>query len=318
MNLEGMDVDQVDSLARRMDTHTRTLESSAAVLGGLAAELSHLWRGPAAATFQHDCETLHRPAITAAASAISDMHQHLVANLTQQVRASAADASGAGAAPGAVAGTIAGMVAAGVAKAWDTTGKVQEWTRIPEYLLDKEKEIFKHTDGDPTGNGPWAWLEKHTEDPVFPHLEDTKVVRWLADTRLLKTTDEVLVKTHGYRVLGKVVAPVGLALGLAAVGVDLAQASTTAASGNSYAAANHLVDAEADAVGVFPVVGWVGEFDIEMAKMDVNQIVNGGPIPSPFSWQNLREDYAPLPGEMWQELLQDKGKLLGVAAGDHG
>ena len=91
MNLEGMDVDQVDSLARRMDIHTRTLESIAAVLGGLAAELSHLWRGPAAATFQHDCETLHRPAITAAASAISDMHQHLVANLAQQVRASAAD-----------------------------------------------------------------------------------------------------------------------------------------------------------------------------------------------------------------------------------
>jgi uncharacterized protein YukE len=91
MNLEGMDVDQVDSLARRMDTHTRTLESIAAVLGGLAAELSHLWRGPAAATFQHDCETLHRPAITAAASAISDLHQHLVANLAQQVRASAAD-----------------------------------------------------------------------------------------------------------------------------------------------------------------------------------------------------------------------------------
>lgn len=96
MNLEGMDVDQVDSLARRMDTHTRTLESIAAVLGGVAAELSQLWRGPAAATFQHDCETLHRPAITAAAAAISDMHQHLVANLAQQVRASAADGGSAG------------------------------------------------------------------------------------------------------------------------------------------------------------------------------------------------------------------------------
>ena len=94
MNLEGMDVDQVDSLARHIDTHARTLESIAAVLGGLAAELSHLWRGPAAATFQHDCETRHRPAITAAASAVSEMHHHLIANLAEQRRASAAGGAG--------------------------------------------------------------------------------------------------------------------------------------------------------------------------------------------------------------------------------
>jgi uncharacterized protein YukE len=120
MNLEGMDVDQVDSLARRMDTHTRTLESIAAVLGGLAAELSHLWRGPAAATFQHDCETLHSPAIMAAASAISDMHQRLVANLAQQVRASAAD--GGSAAPvsaGSLGGGGGGWT---LGRAWNDLG----------------------------------------------------------------------------------------------------------------------------------------------------------------------------------------------------
>lgn len=106
MNLEGMDTDQVNGLAGRIDTYRRSLESIAAVLGGLAAELSHLWRGPAAATFQHDCETRYRPAITASAAALSDMHQHLVANLTQQVRASAADGGSGG--PLAVGGAGGG------------------------------------------------------------------------------------------------------------------------------------------------------------------------------------------------------------------
>ena len=323
MNLEGMDVGQVDSLARRIDTHTRTLESIAAILGGLAAELSHLWRGPAAATFQHDCETLHRPAIAAAASALSDMHQHLIANLAQQRRASAADSAGSAGSAGsgglsALAGIVGGAVAGGIVQAWDTTEKVEPWTTLPEYLLGKEKEIFGHADPEPAGHGPWVWLEKHTEDPVFPFFADSKAVHWLHDTTALRSADELLVKTHAYKVLGKVIEPVSLGLGVAAVGADLAQAGKAAASGDTYGAASHLVDAEADAVGMVPVVGWVGDFDIEMAKKDVQQIVTGGPVPSPFSWQNLKEDYAPLPGEMWQELLQDKGELFDMALGGHG
>ena len=122
MNLEGMDVDQVDSLARRMDIHTRTLESIAAVLGGLAAELSHLWRGPAAATFQHDCETLHRPAITAAANAVSDLHQHLVANLAQQVRASAADGGSGGPLTDGLGAGGAGGSGWSLDRAWNDLG----------------------------------------------------------------------------------------------------------------------------------------------------------------------------------------------------
>ncbi len=303
MSFEGMDVDQLQGLAKQIDADAQTLDNLVSTLTGVVSTLTHLWNGPVATTFEQDWQSKNRPALLAAYNTLRDLHTHLVSNISQQTSASAAEG-----------GWTVGRV---VDDLWQGAEKVAEWTNIPLYLLSKEQQLFGHGDPEPTGDGPWTWLEKHTEDPVFPYIEDTKTVRWLHDAPELRDADDVLVKTHAYKVLGKVIEPVALGIGVTSVGVDLTQAGRDVAAGNAYGAANHVVDAAADSVGMVPVVGWFGDFDIEMAKADVNEVVNGGPIPSPFSWQNLKEDYAPLPGEMWQELLQDKGELFNMALGGH-
>ena len=303
MSFEGMDADQLQGLAKQIDSDAQALDKLVTTLTGVVGALTLLWNGPVAATFEQDWQSKNRPALLAAYNTLTALHTHLVNNISQQISASAAEG-----------GWTVGHV---IDDLWQGTEKVEALTTIPLYLVSKEQQLFGHGDPEPTGDGPWTWLEKHTEDPVFPYIEDTKAVRWLHSTPALRDADDVLVKTHAYKILGKVITPITLGIGVASVGVDLTQAGQDEAAGNAYGAANHAVDAVADSVAMVPVVGWLGDFDTEMAKADVNEIVNGGPIPSPFSWQNLKEDYAPLPGEMWQELLQDKGELFNMALGGH-
>jgi uncharacterized protein YukE len=293
MSFEGMDVDQLRRLAAQINGDAQTLSGLIATMTGVTARLALIWHGPVSVAFEEDWQSKYRPELLAAASILSDLHTHLVNNISQQTSASAAESYGA---PG-----LGAVVLGGIAKAWDTVGTVQEWAVIPEYLIGKEEKLFGHTG-----------------DPDVPRLEDAKAVRWLHDTPALRDADDVLVKTHAYKVLDKVVEPVNLGIAVASVGVDLGVAYHDAAGGNAFGAANHVVDAEADALGAVPVVGPLADFDTELAKNDVDEIVTGGPIPSPGSWQNLREDYFPLPGEMWRQLLQDKGELLGMALGGHG
>jgi uncharacterized protein YukE len=309
VSFEGMDVDQLQGLAKQIDSDAQALYTLVANLTGVMGGLALLWHGPVAATFDQDWQAKNRPALLGAYNTLTSLHTHLIDNINQQQSASTADSYGASGLGAALLG--------GIARAWDIVGEVEQRTAIPEYLISKEQELFGPAEPEPAGRGPWTWLEKHTEDRVFPQLEDTKAVRWLSDSPALRDASDLLVKTHVYKVLDKVIEPVNLGIAVASVSVDLGQASLDAAHGNDYGAANHLVDGAADALGAIPVVGQLADFDIELAKADVNEIVNGGPIPSPGSWQNLREDYLPLPGEMWQELLADKGELFNMALGGH-
>jgi len=311
MSFEGMDVDQLTALAKQVDADAQALHSLVTGLTGIVGTLNFFWQGPMVAAFEQDWQSKNRPALLAAYNTLTDLHAHLVSNINQQTAASAADSGWAAGAAG-----LGSAVLGGIATAWDKLGEEQERTSIPEYLISKEEELFGH-DKAPTGKGPWAWLEKHTEDPVFPEVKDTKALRWLHDSPALRYADDVLVKTHAYKVLDRVVEPINLGIAVASVGVDLSQASLAAAHGNDYAAAGHVADAEADALGTIPIVGQLAAFDIEVTKADINEILTGGPIPSPFSVQNLKEDYAPLPGEMWQTLLADKGELIDWALGGH-
>jgi uncharacterized protein YukE len=295
MSFDGMDVDQLQGLAKQIDADAQALHNLVTGLNGIVGTLNFFWQGPMVATFEQDWQSKNRPALLTAYNTLTDLHTHLVENINQQVSASAADS--------------------GWAAAWDKVGKVQQWTSVPEYLISKQEELFGHDA--PPGKGPWAWVQKHTEDPVFPKLKDTKPLQWLHNTPELRFADKVLVKTHAYKVLDRVIEPINFGIAVASVGVDLTQASLAAARGNDYAAAGHVADAAADALGVIPVVGQLAAFDIEITKADINLIVTGGPIPSPFSVQNLKEDYAPLPGEMWQTLLADKWELLDWATGGH-
>jgi WXG100 family type VII secretion target len=304
MSIEGMDTNQLEGLAKQIDSNSQALYNLVNSINGVIGALIFSWNGPAATTFEHDWQNKNRPALLNAHNILANLHSELIKNIDQQKSASAQDS-----------GWSVGSVIGGL---WQKKEEVEEKTRIPEYLVNKEKEIFGHSDPS-KGHNPWTWLEKHTpEDPVFPYFKDTKVVRWLHDTPVLREADHLLGKTYAYKVLDKVVEPAALVASAASVGVDLYQAGDAAVHGNAHGAADHFTDAEADAVGTVPVLGWMADFDTELAKADINQIINGGPIPTPFSWQNLREDYAPLPGEMWRELGQDKKELVDMALGGHG
>ena len=304
-SIEGMDTGQVESLANQIDANAQALYNLVTSLNGVIGGLIFLWNGPVAAHFEQQWQSKNRPALLNAHAILVNLHGELIKNVNHQKSASAAD------------GWTAGSVIGGL---WHKKEEVEEITRIPEYLVKKEEEIFGHSD-EAKGHNPWTWLEKHTpEDPVFPYFKDTKVVNWLHDTPVLREANNILEKTHGYgyKVLDKFVEPAALVAGAASVAVDLYQSGDAAVHGNAHGAADHLTDAEADAVGTLPVLGWMADFDTELAKADINQIINGGPIPAPFSWQNLKEDYLPLPGEMWQELGQDKKELVEMALGGHG
>jgi WXG100 family type VII secretion target len=309
MSFEGMNIDQMQALAKQIDADAQALYNLVNNLNGILAGLVFTWNGPTAAAFEQEWQHKNRPALLSAYTILTNLHKHLVDNINQQTSASAADSYGADGLGGAALGIAAAI--------WGVVETVEPLAAIPEYLISKEEDLFNHAPPDPAVKGPWTWLEKHTEDPVFPEIKDTRPLRWLHDTPALRYADDLLVKTHVYKVLDKVIEPVNLGIAVASVGVDLGQASLDAAHGDAYGAANHVADAEADGLGAIPIVGQLAGFDIEVAKADINEVVTGGPIPSPFSWKNLKEDYAPLPGEMWQQLLLDKGQLLNMALGGH-
>lgn len=110
MAFEGMDVDQAQSLGRQLGYHAQALAQISAAAADLAAQLSLYWRGPAAATFHQEWEGRHRPALTATAHALSDMHARLTVNIREQQQASAAAAADAGTSAGGTAGVSTGLV----------------------------------------------------------------------------------------------------------------------------------------------------------------------------------------------------------------
>lgn len=96
MPFEGMDVDQAQGLASRLDANARMLADIAGLMTGLASGLTLSWCGPGSAAFEQRWLMTDRPALLAAAQALADAHARLVANIEQQQTASAATGGGAG------------------------------------------------------------------------------------------------------------------------------------------------------------------------------------------------------------------------------
>jgi uncharacterized protein YukE len=94
MSFEGMDVDQLQGLAKRIDSDAQALYNLMTNLNGVIGGLTFLWNGPVAATFEQDWESRNRPAILAAYNTLTNLHTHLVNNINQQSSASAADGGG--------------------------------------------------------------------------------------------------------------------------------------------------------------------------------------------------------------------------------
>lgn len=313
MNLEGMDVDQVTSLARRIDSHTRTLESIAAVLGGLAAELSHLWHGPAAAAFFHDCETRHRPALGGAARAIAEMHAHLVANIEQQTRASAADAGfgaarggGSGGGIGAIADAALGGVVGGVGFLWNTAKGIDDRISPVETSLDTIRELAGNDDVVGRYDKTWTEVMKLDRDGSLLKYKQSPVLHWLHDNPGVQKVGGVLDDPHAAKVLD-IAGKGGNAIGLASAGIDGVKAGDQAFAHHNYGAAGgDLVDATATGLKTSKnPVAYLAGVDITLVKEDYDlaqRIDWKQGIPSPFSGDNFRTIYVPtfksLPGQL--------------------
>lgn len=91
MSFEGMDVDQLQGLAKQIDADAQRLYSLVTSLADVLGGLTLLWNGPVAVSFEQDWQSKNRPALLAAYSTLTNLHTHLVSNISQQTSASAAD-----------------------------------------------------------------------------------------------------------------------------------------------------------------------------------------------------------------------------------
>lgn len=91
MSFEGMDVEQLQGLAKQIDSDAQALDKLVITLTGVVGTLTLLWNGPVAATFEQDWQSKNRPALLAAYNTLRDLHTHLVSNISQQTSASAAE-----------------------------------------------------------------------------------------------------------------------------------------------------------------------------------------------------------------------------------
>ena len=66
MSFEGMDVDQLQGLAKQIDSDAQALDSLVTTLTGVVGTITLLWNGPVAATFEQDWQSKNRPALLAA------------------------------------------------------------------------------------------------------------------------------------------------------------------------------------------------------------------------------------------------------------
>ncbi len=296
MSLEGMDVDQAQGLARQLDGYGQALAHISAALAGLAAELSHSWRGPTSATFQQQCTVQYRPSLSNAEQALNDMHAHLAANIQQQIRTSAADSGSS-----RTWGVIAGLTTV-LGKASDT------WDDRVGRFTDPLEKIEKLAGNDwVTGryDKTWTRLMDLDRNSSLLKFKQSPVLHALHDNPLIQGADHLLTVTHADKVL-ETLGPVGTAIGWAAVGSDVGQ-SAIALHDHQYASAGgHLVDATADYLKTrggpvaylagADIVIWKENYDLA-SQIDWKQ-----GIPNPFNAGTFREDYLPtfksMPGQV--------------------
>jgi uncharacterized protein YukE len=123
MSFEGMDVDQLQGLAKQINADARALSDLVTTLTAVAARLTVLWHGPLAAAFEQDWQSKLSPSLQAATGTLTDLHTHLQNNINAQISASAADAG-----PGGGTGAILPAVVAGAGAIWTGAQLVGQFT----------------------------------------------------------------------------------------------------------------------------------------------------------------------------------------------
>jgi len=305
MSFEGMDVGQVQAIARQLDANARALDGIAGLLAGLAEELILHWQGPAAARFQHEWAAEHRQALHAAAQALGDMHASVVANIGQQQGASDADAGF-----GVLAGTVLAGVAGGLGTAWSVAQNIDGKLSLAETPLDNIEELAKG-EYDPLSpdfnqyDKTWSSLMKLDDDGTFLKYDESPALQWLHDSPGVRNAADVLGKTHASVVLDKL-GPVGTAMGAIGTGVDVGNAGVAAAHHDYGSAGGDLVDATADGLKSTPYPpAYLAGATVALFKEDYDlgsQIDWKEGLPNPLTGDNFKNIYVPalesVPGEM--------------------
>ncbi len=312
MSFEGMDIDQLQGLARQISADAQTLSGLVTTLTGVVSRLPLLWHGPAAAAFEQEWLTKYRPALLAASSILTTLHTHLVSNINHQTAASAADPGGGMAA--VLSGGAMAAVLSGVSTAWDFAEKADGYVSLLETPLDWVKDVSgpEYDPRDPAFNEygkTWTALMKLDHDSPLLKYHESSVLQWLHDTPQVKTAGEFLNKGLTSKVLDKA-GFVGMAVGAVSTGVDVYHAGEAFGDHQYAAAGGDLVDATADGLKTIPtpatylagVALTLGKEDYDLASQ-----IDWSALPAPNS-ENLRDIYLPalkdVPGQMVAPLMK--------------
>jgi len=309
MSLDGMDVDQAQRLAQRLDGYARGLAQITGMLTTLTAELSQHWRGPASATFQQRWVAQYHGALSGAAHALTDMHTHLVANIQQQIQTSAADhsggqtgGSGAGA---AVAGlTLAGLLA-GAGRVWNAVDGLNDGLSRVETPLERLMEVAGNSDVTGRYDKTWTRLMELDNNSPLLKYKQSPVLHWLHDNPHVQQADDLLTRAHVPVVLDRVDKVAG-PLSQVSTGVSLGVAGVDAVHGHYADAGGQLVDATAGALkGSKNPAAYLLGFDISLYQKNfelARQIQWNQGIPNPLDPGVFRNDYLPtfkaMPGQV--------------------
>jgi uncharacterized protein YukE len=314
MSFDGMDVDQAQRLAQRLDGYARALTQITAMLTTLTAELSQHWRGPASATFQQRWVAQYHGALSSAAHALADMHTHLVANIQQQIQTSAADhgggQTGGSRARAAIAGlTLAGLLS-GVGRVWNAVETADGRLSAVETPLEKIMEVAGNKDV--TGRYDKAWtrlMELDNNSPLLKYKQ-SPVLQWLHDNPHVQRANDLLTQAHAPAVLDKL-DKIGAGMSVLSAGVSGGEAGADLAQHHYASAGGHLVDLTAGALKSSDnPVAYLAGFDISLYKKDFElaQQIQWNNIPNPFDPGVFRSDYVPtfkaLPGELVSTLTE--------------
>jgi len=276
MSFEGMDVDQLQGLAKQIDSDAQVLYNIVTDLTGAVGGLTLLWHGPMAATFEQDWQSKNRPALLAAYNTLRDLHAHLVSNISQQTSASAAE--GGLTVKGVVGGLEDGITAIGVLGL--PLGIISEFGGGLTDL--KDASILKKG---------WTYA---TEDRQFSS-DDGGWVKTTAESFADSPLDDGL----------KVVGLAGSAVGVVHVAEDSYRASEDLDDSNYAGAANEFVEGVADGLQAYPSpVTYLAGVDLKLLDQVAN--LDWKDTPNPFSGSNFQQDYMPVfesmgTGAFWEQ-----------------
>lgn len=298
MSLEGMDVDQAQRLARQFDGYAQALIHITAGLGAMAEQLSYHWHGPASGIFQQQWSTQYRGAISRAAQAMTDMHTHLVANIQQQVQASASDAGGGGAAGFGIGTVLSGVtltaLLGGVKAGYESYSAATS-------LLDLGRNA--NVVGDYTKK--WHQVLDLANNSPFLKYKRSPFLHWLHDNPQLKTARELADKMPAHDFLDKS----GKVLGLASGAEHMGKAYDAYNHHNYAAAGGETVEATASFLKTSKnPVAYLAGVDISLIHKDYDLAsqVDWSHIPNPLDPGVFKNDYVPsfeqLPSEMASNL----------------